>query len=75
MSHNIKVFYDSDNKKRTFEIVLYKDNVRLCTDLFGDNAQDYMLRNKTEAAYRLLCQEQPINVPDYIRRAIEWIKE
>ena len=75
LSHNIKVFYDSDNKKRTFEIVLYKDNVRLCTDLFGDNAQDYMLRNKTEAAYRLLCQEQPINVPDYIRRAIEWIKE
>ena len=42
--------------------------------MFGDNAKDYMLGNKTEAAYSLLNQEN-IVVPDYIQRAIQWIKE
>lgn len=71
---NIKVFYDSDNTKRTFEIILYGDNSALCDSLYGNGAQDYMLKNKTEAAYMLLSQEQPITVPDYIKRAIEWIR-
>ena len=72
---NIKVFYESDNNKRTFEIVLYSDNTALCNNLFGTDAQDYMLKNKTEAAFTLLSQNQMITVPDYIKRAIEWIKE
>lgn len=71
---NIGIFYDSDNTKRTFEIVLYGDNTALCDSLFGNNAQDYMLNNKTEAAFKLLSQAQPITVPDYIKRAIEWIR-
>ena len=71
----IKCFYENDNTKRTFEIVLYSDNIDLCNRLFGENAQTYMLNNKTEAAYSLLSQEQPITVPDYIKRAIEWIRE
>lgn len=72
---NISVFYDSDNTKNTFEIVLYGDNSTLCDSLFGACAQDYMLNNKTEAAYTLLSQGQSIVVPEYIKRAIEWIRE
>lgn len=72
---NIKVFYDNDNEKRTFETVLYKDNISLCDELFKTKAHEYMLNNKTEAAFKLLSQEQPIVVPDYIKRAIKWIRE
>ncbi len=71
---NLKVFYVNDNTKYTFEVALYTDNSDLCTELFGENAQEYMLKNKTEAALKLLSQEQPIVVPDYIVRAINWIR-
>lgn len=72
---NINIFYESDNTKNTFEVVLYGDNQTLCDSLFGENALNYMLKNKTEAAYKLLSQDKPISVPDYIKRAIEWIRE
>ena len=39
----------------------------------GGNGED-MLNNKTEAAYTLLCQDKGINVPAYIKEAIEWIR-
>lgn len=72
---NVGIFYESDNGKRTYEIVLYNDNKDLCDGLFGTNAQTYMLNNKTEAAYKLLSDETEVIVPEYIRKAIEWIKE
>lgn len=72
---NIEVFYEADADKYTFEVVLYGDNGMLCDTLFGDAVLSYMLTNKTESAYALLKQEEEITVPDYIRRAIEWIKE
>lgn len=72
---NIEIFYDSDNEKSTFEIVLYGINAALCSCLFGDDAQNHMLKNKTESAFVLLSQDQDIMVPDYIKRAIEWIRE
>lgn len=34
-----------------------------------------MLNNKTDAAYRLLCQNDDISVPSYIKEAFEWISE
>ena len=71
---NIGIFYDSDNTKRTFEIVLQDCNTPLCGELFGDDAGTYMLNNKTEAAFTLLTKMQPISVPEYIKRAIEWIR-
>ena len=71
---NIEVFFDCDNTKYTFEVVLYGDNAALCDDLFGANPQEYMLNNKTEAAFTLMSQNHPITVPDYIRRAIDWIR-
>lgn len=70
---NIGVFFEPDNTKRTFEVVLYNCNSTLLDSLFGNDALNYMLRNKTEAAYTLLTQDQPIAVPEYIKRAIEWI--
>lgn len=70
---NIKICYEKDEDMSTFEKVLYSVNQALCNRLFGENAIDYMLGNKTEAAYTLLSQNDTITVPDYIRGAIEWI--
>ena len=72
---NIKIFYETDDTKRTFEIILYGDNPALCDTLFDSPALGYMLSNKTEAAYALLSQDDQIVVPDYIKRGIKWIRE
>ncbi len=72
---NINIFYESDETKYTFEVVLYEDNKALCDRLFGNSAQEYMLNNKTEAAYALLSESSEILVPEYIKRAIEWIRK
>ena len=72
---NISVFYEPDNNKYTFEVVMYCDNPVLCDSMFAHNAIDYMIGNKTEAAFKLLSQPETITVPDYIKRAIEWIRE
>lgn len=74
-TNNIKIFFSQDNKQNTFEVVLYNNNRNLCNELFGNAALEYMLKNKTESAYQLLLSEKEIIVPEYIRRAIEWIKE
>ena len=70
---NLSIFYEPDDTKRTFEVVLESDNADLCDRVFGANAVDYMLNNKTEAAFCLM-NEDVITVPDYIMRAIEWIR-
>ena len=72
---NVKIFYHADNNQRTFEMVLYKDNTALCDGLFIDDAENYMLKNKTEAAFVLLSQEELFFVPQYIQKAIQWIRE
>ena len=74
-NQNIEIFFETDNNKRTFEVVLFNDNQALCQSLFGDRALEYMLNNKTEAAYKLLSQSKDIIVPDYMKRMIEWIRE
>lgn len=71
---NIEIFYGPNNSKRTFEVVIYSDNTSLCNSLFGNDAQKFMLHNKTEAAYTLLSQSSVITIPDYMKRAIEWIR-
>lgn len=72
---SIQIFTDSDDNNYTFEVVLYGDNQQLCDTLFGRSALDYMIKNKTEAAYKLLEQDATIAVPGYIQEAIRWIKE
>jgi hypothetical protein len=60
---------------------MYLDNKVVCDDLFSRGRiqlppQDYMLNNKTTSAFKLLDEKaDEINVPPYIRGAIEWINE
>lgn len=72
---NIKIFFENNPDLYTFEVVFYDSNKVLCDKIFGLNALDYMLLNKTEAAFQLLNQNEPITIPSYIREAIEWIRE
>ncbi|GBR75718.1 putative AAA family ATPase [Candidatus Termititenax persephonae] len=79
VTNEIKVFFDLDNSNNTFEVCIYKNNAKICDDLFKADrkrlsVQDYMLRRKTEVAFKLL--ENKINdivIPDYIQEAIKWI--
>jgi len=76
----IKVFYENDNNKNTFEICIYLNNKVICDKLFASTrrsltVQEYMLKNKTESAFDLLENNEDLNVPEYIKKAIEWIKE
>ena len=73
--NNIKICYEKNKDLKTYEMVLYNSNKELCDRLFGESALKYMLKNKTEAAYRLVTEDVDVVVPEYIRRAIEWIKE
>lgn len=79
---HIKVFYDEDDENRsTLEVCLYKDNQELCEKLFSKGrkkltVQEYMLSNKADAALKILeLSMDQLVAPDYIRRALEWIKE
>ena len=76
---NIKVFADTDNELYTFEVAVNKNNEADCDELFGAGRRtlsviEYMLANKAEVAYKLLTQKgETINVPQYIREALEWV--
>lgn len=77
---SIKVFGDDDNARSTFEVCLYRDNQRKCDGLFGEDrrtltVEAYMLKNKTEAAYKLLCNYDGLVAPTYIREGIQWLAE
>lgn len=78
---HIKVFSDDDEERSTFEICLYADNGNICDELFGPqrrtlSVQEYMLKNKAEAAF-LLLQHKPneLSLPPYIVEAINWIRQ
>lgn len=78
ISDCIKVFSDNDNTRWTFEICLYGDNQRKCEALFAQdrrtlNVPEYMLKNKTEAAYKLLLNYDGLAVPAYIEDGIKWL--
>ena len=81
---NIKVFSDIDEENYTFEVCLYNNN----KDFFENNIKkpqmrngvlNYMLNEKSEAAFRLLEFMQNSDyknnfvVPEYIKDAIIWI--
>lgn len=78
INDSINVFGDEDDTRRTFEICVYLDNQRKLDALFKKGrrtltVQDYMLKNKTEAAYKVLCDEDELTVPLYVRKGIEWL--
>ena len=74
----MRVFGDRDNSRHTFEICIYQDNTALCDEVLAAPRrilpiQQYMLDNKTEAAYALLNDGRELTVPTYIREALEWL--
>lgn len=79
VSEYIQIFADDKNDRHTFEVCIYKDNEKICEELFTKaNKSDvlkYMLNNKAEAAFKLLEKGADLDVPKYIRKAIEWIRE
>ena len=77
---NIKIFFDNNNERYTFEFNIYKDNEEICNDLFSEgrrtlSVDEYMINNKTDTALKIL-KENPNNftVSSYIKEAILWIK-
>ena len=72
---NVQIFFDANNDYQTFEVLLYNSNKGFCDAQFPNDALKFMLANKTDSALRLLQSDASIQVPDYIKRAIEWIKE
>ena len=77
---NIQIFYPDDNNISTFEISIFQINEAICNELFQAGrktltVQEYMLKNKADAAFELLDKKTgEIEVPEYIKNAIEWIK-
>lgn len=75
-----QIFSDRDNELCTFEICLYQVNSKLCDGLFSDGrktltVQEYMLKNKTDAAFEILDKKgNEVIPPRYFHEAIEWIK-
>ena len=78
---NIKIFADTDNDISTFEIAMYQINSDICDELFLPgrktlSVQQFMLNNKADCAYELLDKKAAsVNTPEYIKEAIEWIKQ
>jgi len=77
---NAKVFSDQNSLRNTFEICLYEDNRVTCDGLFQTPGRtlsiiDYMLANKTDAAFELLDKKAAeLVAPSYIQEAIAWIR-
>ena len=80
VSASIQVFADVDDARHTFEVCMYQDNKVTCDALFGPgrkalSVEDYMLKNKTDAAFKLLEQKgAALTVPEYIQQAVAWIR-
>lgn len=81
IADNIKVFYEPDNNKYTFEVCFYELNKDACDSLFLDGRKtltvlEYMLDNKADCAFSLLDKKPDVLIsPDYIKQAVAWINE
>jgi len=80
VSASIQVFADPDNARHTFEVCIYQDNQATCDELFAAGRKtlsvvDYMLKNKTDAAFQLLDKKgAALAAPGYIQQAVTWIR-
>lgn len=80
VSASIQVFADLDNSRHTFEVCMYKDNQAACEELFAAgrktlSVEEYMLKNKTDAAFQLLEKKgSALVAPGYIQQAVTWIR-
>jgi putative ATP-dependent endonuclease of OLD family len=80
LSESIQIFSDEDNARYTFEVCVYQDNKSICDDEFLAaratlTVEEFMLKNKTDAAFKLLEKRgEELIPPDYIKRAVAWIR-
>ncbi len=80
VSASLRVFADPDNARHTFEVCMYQDNQATCEELFAAGRKtlsvvDYMLKNKTDAAFQLLEKKgAALAAPGYIQQAVAWIR-
>lgn len=81
-SDTIKVYTDQDATNNTFEVSFYKANTSVCDGLFSAGrrtltVQEYMLNNKTDAAFEILkaYDASTVTIPSYISDAVKWISE
>ena len=81
VNKNIKIFADEDDEIYTFEKSIYKANKSICDKVMIRStrqtltAEEYMLKNKSESAFVLLCTKKELSIPKYIEDAIKWIKK
>lgn len=75
---DISILYDEDEDYPTLEPQILKANDReLLNKILGKNFQDddallkYMTSNKTEAAMKILESDEEIEIPGYIKDAVE----
>ena len=79
-SKTIQIFADKDNTRHTFEVCMYQDNRALCDAPFAPgrkklSVEEYMLKNKTDAAFQLLEKNaSDLVAPAYIQQAVAWIR-
>lgn len=77
----IQIFSEMDNTIKTFEIALYQRNTDICNELFSNDrrtltVQEFMLSEKADCAFELLDKKaNDIATPEYIKQAIEWIRQ
>lgn len=80
VSASIQVFADTNDARHTFEVCMYQDNRAACEELFAAgrktlSVEDYMLKNKTDAAFQLLERKgAALTAPGYIQQAVAWIR-
>ncbi|WP_414048578.1 ATP-dependent nuclease [Macrococcus animalis] len=81
---NIKIVSDNNNDNSTFEVCLYNLNKDILEENFKTSRMNkgllnYMLSNKTDFAINLLekleNKQIEIEIPEYIKEGIQWIKE
>ncbi len=73
---SVEVFYDDDESRYTFEVCVYQDNQSICDEVFTskkNGALDWMLKDKSEAAFQLYKSGKELTSPKYIKKAFAWI--
>ena len=80
ISETAKIFYETDNDLNTFEVCIYDSNKAECDKILTSKRQklspsEYMIKNKTDTALKLLEKSSTLRAPGYITEAIRWINK
>ncbi|MFQ6975313.1 MAG: TOPRIM nucleotidyl transferase/hydrolase domain-containing protein [Streptococcus salivarius] len=83
-----RIFSDSDVNNWTLEVAFYNSNVDFFDELYKDKKNEsnykgeemkkscaYMLKNKSDNALLLEKHIYELEIPNYLKEAVKWIKE